>query len=238
MYIFLRCVRAPLIFCPSNIHQTMALFETSLSTELLQQIRATSEFPRRLSVFDTIKSITGNVNPRDVWNGLCQKFHQVTSQIEYYKFPGRGQRDTPVCFEPTARWIARKVLCAARMPLSEKKRRLEMLGCDHEDIELEMRQFTEEEIMQQLEEAFRACGPLKQFGIGPYRIDMYLVDPKIALECDERGHGAYDALQETQRQEFIESQLGCTFIRFDPYAPGFSVMSVVREVVQKLVAHA
>ena len=54
------------------------------------------------------------------------------------------------------RWIARKVLCMARMPLSEKRRRLEAWECDQDDIELEMRMFTEEEIMQQLEEALAA----------------------------------------------------------------------------------
>ena len=114
---------------------------------------------------------------------------------------------------------------------------MEMFDCDHEDIELEMKMITEEEIMDKLGEAFAACGPLKQFRIGGYSIDMYLSKPKIAIECDENGHSCYDQLGEMQRQAFIEEQLGCTFVRFDPYAPAFSITQPIGEVLQKLMTN-
>ena len=199
-----------------------------------QQIRITPENPRRVSVFDAISAITGNLNPRDAWYSICKLHPDITNLTSKHKFEGRGQRETPVIEERHIPSVARKALCAARMPLEEKKRRMESFCCDMEGVELEMKMITEEEIMQQLEEAFEACNPIKQFGIGPYRIDMYLDQPKIALECDEHNHSSYNTVREMQRQTFIEERLGCCFIRFDPYAPNFSAMSVVKEVVRKL----
>ena len=111
-----------------------------------------------------------------------------------------------------------------------------MFRCDTEDLDLEMQKITEEEVMQDISKALAALGPIRQFAIGSYRIDLYLSKPKIAMECDENGHRAYEQQAEMQRQTFIEEQLGCTFVRFDPYAPGFSVLETISRVVEKLVA--
>lgn len=113
---------------------------------------------------------------------------------------------------------------------------MEMFGCNTEDLNLEMQKITEEEVMQDISKALAALGPIRQFTIGSYRIDLYLSKPKIAMECDENGHTAYKQQAEMQRQKFIEEQLGCTFVRFDPYAPGFSVFETISRVVEKLVA--
>ena len=75
----------------------MELFKNFQSTELKdQQIRATPECPGRVSVFDTLKVITGNINPGDAWYDMCQKHIEVEDLSDYFKFPGKGQRDTPV----------------------------------------------------------------------------------------------------------------------------------------------
>ena len=120
------------------------------------------------------------------------------------------------------------------MPVSDKKRKLKAVGCDMEDIELELKRVTEEEIVQQLSTAFSRFGPIKQFRIGSYRIDLYLSKLKVAVECDEHGHVGYSQLHEEQRQAFIQTQLGCTFVRFDPYAPGFDVMEQVARILERL----
>ncbi len=88
--------------------------------------------------------------------------------------------------------------------------------------------------MEQLGAAFAAYDPLKHSQIGPYRIDKYLLKPKIAIKCDEHEHKPYDGLREMQRQPFIGPQLCCTCVRFDPYTLGFCLKGPVGEVVQKL----
>lgn len=111
---------------------------------------------------------------------------------------------------------------------------MEEFGCEMDGLDLEMRKVTEEELVAELSTAFAACGPVKQFSIGPYRIDLYLAKDKIAIECDENGHRAYNSVEEQQRQAFIEQQLGCAFVRFDPYRSDFSIMQPIGEVVTLL----
>lgn len=50
----------------------------------------------RVSVFDLIKVVGGQQNPKDVWKALCRDFPEVVDFSDYFKFPGKGQRDTPV----------------------------------------------------------------------------------------------------------------------------------------------
>ncbi|KAK9831243.1 hypothetical protein WJX74_009122 [Apatococcus lobatus] len=76
---------------------------------------------------------------------------------------------------------------------------------------------------------------LQPFLCGLGTVDLYLSKPKIAVECDEHGHSAYNQLQERQRQTFIEEQLGCTFVRFNPYAQGFSIGDPIAAIVDKLM---
>lgn len=48
------------------------------------------------SVFDMIRVLGGQKNPRDVWKRVLKQKPQVVEWIQYHKFPGRGQRSTPV----------------------------------------------------------------------------------------------------------------------------------------------
>ena len=57
------------------------------------QIRATLEYPRRVSVFG---AITGNANPHKTWHDVSGRFPEVLTRCENYKFPGRRQRETPI----------------------------------------------------------------------------------------------------------------------------------------------
>lgn len=204
-----------------------------------KRIRATPGTPSRVSVFDVIAAATGNdtgtTNPHQKWRNLQSAHPELKTQdVTYHKFPGRGQRMTPVAGEETAKWIARRVLCAARLPLGDKKRKLAAMGDDMGNMELEMKRVMEEEIVHDLSRAFVASCPLKQFRIGPYRVDLYLSSAKIAIECDEHTHASYSKLAEVQRQTFIEAQLGCTFVRFDPCAMDFSLMDLVAEIIQRM----
>ena len=59
----------------------------------------------------------------------------------------------------------------------------------------------------------------QQYPVGPYKIDMYLPDLKIGVECDERGHAGYSEFKEAIREQFIVQQIGCRFERYDPAYP-------------------
>lgn len=75
----------------------MEIFKNFQNDELKgQHIRATTEVPRRISVFDAIKVITGNENPWETWSYTYKKYPEVLDFAEDFKFPGRGQKVTPV----------------------------------------------------------------------------------------------------------------------------------------------
>lgn len=67
--------------------------------------------------------------------------------------------------------------------------------------------------------------------VGPYRVDLFLPSFGIAIECDELDHSRYDPEEEAARQAFIERELGCRFIRYNPQAPGFNVGAVINKVL-------
>lgn len=48
------------------------------------------------SVFDMIKVLGGQKNPRDVWMRLAEGHPEVVGKTDNLKFPGPGQRETPV----------------------------------------------------------------------------------------------------------------------------------------------
>ncbi|MUH00611.1 hypothetical protein F7734_53425 [Scytonema sp. UIC 10036] len=58
------------------------------------EIRVTED--EQFSVFDTIRVIGGKKNPRDAWKALCEQYSEVVGKTDSYKFPGKGQQETPV----------------------------------------------------------------------------------------------------------------------------------------------
>lgn len=48
---------------------------------------------------------------------------------------------------------------------------------------------------------------------GNYRIDLYIPSLNIAIEYDEDGHRGYSYEQQELRQQLIEEEIGCRFIR-------------------------
>ena len=115
----------------------------------------------------------------------------------------------------------------------KKKRMLELGDSTHKLCE-ELLRVPEAEIIEQLERAFCTCQPKKQRRVLGYRIDLFLEKPKIAIECDEHGHSRYDHAAEQRRQLAIQSELGCTFLRFDPYEAGFCVFDIIAKIVDML----
>lgn len=79
----------------SNITQIAIepiMYPTDSSTN--EKIRRTSD--GRVSVFDLISVVGGQKNPYEVLERLQNRFPDVLTVCENFKFPGRGQKPTPV----------------------------------------------------------------------------------------------------------------------------------------------
>ena len=69
-----------------------------LTDGTVAKIRKTAEDPPRVAVYDALQLITGcsAQNCGIVYQRLSDAFPEVLTNISNFKFPGRGQRDTPV----------------------------------------------------------------------------------------------------------------------------------------------
>jgi len=75
----------------------------------------------------------------------------------------------------------------------------------------------------------------RQYVIGKYRVDLYFVDRKLVVECDENGHDDRDPRQEQNRENDLK-EAGNKLIRFNPNACGFDLSDVLREINAVLFA--
>jgi very-short-patch-repair endonuclease len=69
----------------------------------------------------------------------------------------------------------------------------------------------------------------RQYIFGKYRVDLYFIDYKLVIECDENNHDDRDPIQEKNRENYITS-LGNTIIRFNPNDSGFDLSNVLRDI--------
>ena len=66
------------------------------------------------------------------------------------------------------------------------------------------------DIIESSMNGFSAC--FRNYNVRRFRVDLYLKDLNIAIECDEHGHKDRHKWYEELRQEEIEKRLGCRFI--------------------------
>ncbi len=59
----------------------------------------------RISVYDLIKVVGTQKNPRDAWTGLCDKYSEAVGKTDSFRFSGRGQQNTPVTSREGAAYI-------------------------------------------------------------------------------------------------------------------------------------
>lgn len=50
----------------------------------------------KCSVYDLIATVGNQKNPRQAWNRLVEQYPEVVPKCDNFKFPGKGQRKTPV----------------------------------------------------------------------------------------------------------------------------------------------
>ena len=81
-----------------------------------------------------------------------------------------------------------------------------------------------------IENSFKDIFNMKrQFAIGKYRVDLYFIDYKLVVECDEFNHTDRDEIKEKIREEYILS-LGNKIIRYNPNQKDFDLSNVLREI--------
>lgn len=168
----------------------------------------------RFSVYDVLVAfgVTDKAHAAETLNRIADKYSEVTQRISLFQFPGRGQRKTPVATEETCEMI---LMLASRYP--------------GQTAVTSDRYFprTEHQIIAVLTKAFVDLQPIPQFRVHGYRIDLYLASANIAIEVDEYEHKPYSPGAEAKREAAIKSALGCSFVRFDPYAADFNLGDVI-----------
>jgi len=69
----------------------------------------------------------------------------------------------------------------------------------------------------------------RQYKFGKYRVDLYFIDYKLVVECDENDHIDRDPTQEKIREQYIIS-LGNKIIRYNPNKTNFDLSNTLREI--------
>jgi very-short-patch-repair endonuclease len=69
----------------------------------------------------------------------------------------------------------------------------------------------------------------RQYRIDKYRVDLYFIDYKLVVECDENDHIDRDCVSEQVREKFIKS-FGNKIIRYNPNAEAFDLSNVLKEI--------
>ncbi len=75
----------------------------------------------------------------------------------------------------------------------------------------------------------------KEHYVNGFRVDLYLPEINVAIECDERGHSNYPQFIEEYREDTISNNLKCTFLRYNPDEPGFNIGKVVNKLFKMVL---
>ena len=67
-----------------------------------------------------------------------------------------------------------------------------------------------------------------------YRVDLYLPNHKIAIEIDEKGHKYRCPKYEQDREAYVQKKLSCTFLRINPDAHNFNMITSIAEITKLL----
>ena len=73
----------------------------------------------------------------------------------------------------------------------------------------------EQTVINSIKDAFEGEDVQTQCTVVNYRIDLYCHEYKLAIEVDELGHSDRNIDYEIQRQQALERELNCIFIRIN-----------------------
>jgi very-short-patch-repair endonuclease len=89
------------------------------------------------------------------------------------------------------------------------------------------------ETIQTILEVFRGESMECQYYVNGYRIDLYFIEYKLAIECDEPHH-INRIKYDIARQNKIEKELNCTFIRYNPCHRDFNINFTLNQIFRHI----
>ena len=105
-----------------------------------------------------------------------------------------------------------------------------LLGFNEHDLFLSK----EQSVLNKLLEAFLREEMYQQYSVLNYKIDLYFVKYKLAVEIDEHGHKERDSKNELMRENAIKQKLGCKFIRINPELKDFSITIEINRIFEHI----
>lgn len=99
------------------------------------------------------------------------------------------------------------------------------------NINLHQHKFTciESDTINQIMKVFGDENIILQYPVDKYKIDLYFLDYKIAIECDEKYHNLQLEDDEIRQNKIIEL-LDCEFIRYSPEDCNYDIFLVINKI--------
>ena len=91
----------------------------------------------------------------------------------------------------------------------------------------------EQSVLTKIKSAFSTEEIIFQHSVLGYRIDVYFLKHKLAIEVDELGH--VNRINDEERQKAIEKKLDCKFIRINPAKENFNIFNEICRIHQHIV---
>ena len=88
----------------------------------------------------------------------------------------------------------------------------------------------EQTVINSIKDAFEGENMQTQYTVLGYRIDLYFHKYKLAIEVDELGHNDRNIDYEIQRQQALERELNCVFIRINPDPVDFNSFREINKI--------
>ena len=88
----------------------------------------------------------------------------------------------------------------------------------------------EQTIISAIKDAFEGESMQTQYSVLDYRIDLYFHEYELAIEIDELGHNDRNINDEIQRQQALEGELNCVFIRINPDAIDLNIFKEITKI--------
>ena len=88
----------------------------------------------------------------------------------------------------------------------------------------------EQTIINSIKETFEGENTQTQYSVLGYRIDLYFYEYKIAIEVDELGHTNRNITNKIERQEALEKEPNCIFIRINPDEKYFNIFKEIKHL--------
>ena len=87
----------------------------------------------------------------------------------------------------------------------------------------------EQTVLNSIKDAFEEYMQT-QYTVLNYRIDLYFHKYKLAINVDELSHSDRNIDYEIQRQQALERELNCVFIRINPDAIDFNIFKEINKI--------